>query len=137
MKPVTLVGSGSLSYTNSLYPPFKHNSSKASSERDWGKDDLHPKIFGYVDSTKQGRGRLESMQGQKENMTGVGRLSRGEGKASNSKLYCEFAKTALNLMSVFEAGEDLAGGRDYMPPLPNELEEQVKDIKSKYCCTEP
>lgn len=136
VKPATLVGSGSLSYTNSLYPPFKHDS-KPQSLIDWDIENGSSKIYGYVDTLKH-RQTLDELVHQKENLGVHRRMSQAEKKGSNSKLYCEFAKTALNLMSVFEEGDGLAKGKTaYLPTLPSELEDKVKDIKSKYCCTQP
>lgn len=134
-KPISLTGSGAVSYTNSLYPPFKHDSG-SESILEW--ENKRPsgtgKIYGYIDSVAHRR-PLADIINDNHNYANQERKTY-EKKASNPKLYCEFAQTALKLMSVFGEGEGLVRGQN-LPSIPSELEDKVKDIKSKYCCTMP
>lgn len=142
----TLPQTGGVSkFSASLYPPFTHKTEKRRVDID---DVIHEgtkgknssdKIFGYVDyryleeqndALEPSRRGLETIYGGSDTLINKTK--------SNKKLYCEFAKTALNLMSVLEEGNNLVQKDDWANvPRDTELEDQVLEIKSKYCCTEP
>lgn len=138
---------GVTKFSASLYPPFKHESRKGLQDvRELIEEDTNgrlssDKIFGYVDDRYMEAYR----DGLEVDRKGLGTMHGGSDTlvnrskhSSNNKLYCEFAKTALNLMSVLEEGDSLVRRDDWADiPRDTYLEDQVLEIKSKYCCTQP